>query len=74
MYVTRFNAVDLGDRYYSKVDDGHRVHNWHTKLWFAILKLGIVNCYVRSIFYKYEDWIDFRRTLGIKLATLDTIK
>ncbi len=27
MCVTCFNAVDLGDHYYAKVDDGHRVHN-----------------------------------------------
>ena len=47
MYVTRFNAVDLGDRYYSKVDDGHRVHDWHTKLFFALLKLGTINSYIR---------------------------
>ncbi len=73
LYVTRFNAVDLGDRYYSKVDDGHRVHDWHTKLWFALVKLGTVNCYARCISSIYQDWIDFRRNLGEELSNLSTI-
>jgi hypothetical protein len=74
MYVTRFNAVDLGDRYYAKVGDGHRVHNWHTKMFFAILKLGTVNCYVQCISNHYQDWIDFRCDFGAKLALLTTIE
>jgi len=74
MYVSCFNAVDLGDRYYAKVDDGHRVHNWHTKLFFALLKLGTVNVYVRCIFQHYQDWIEFRKTLGENLAKLDVIR
>ncbi len=72
-YVSRFNAVDLADRYYSKVDDGHRIEDWHTKLCIAILKLGVVNVYARTIATSYQNWVDFRTNLGKKLVKLDTI-
>lgn len=68
MYVTRFNAVDLGDRYYSKVNDGHRMHDWHQKFTFGLLKLVTVNVYVRYSKQQYYDWIDFRRNLGKQLS------
>ena len=56
LYVTRFNAVDLADRYYAKVVDGHRVLNWHTKLFYAIVKLGMINVYVTSMIEEWNDW------------------
>jgi len=68
-YVDRFNAVDLGDRLFAKTDDGHRTHDWHAKLFRAILRLGMVNTYIRYVCAsQYVDWIDFRRTLGIALV------
>ena len=48
LYLTCFNVVDLGDRYYAKVDDGHTKLNWHQKMIYALLKLGIVNSYIFS--------------------------
>ena len=45
-YVTRFNAVDIGDRWYAEADDHHRVYDWHTKMFMAIVKLGIVNTWI----------------------------
>ena len=67
LYVSRFNAVDLGDRYYAKVNDGHRIMDWHSKMLYAILKLGNVNVYVRFLTEQHCDWIDFRRNLGKQL-------
>jgi hypothetical protein len=66
-YVSRFNTVDLGDRFYAKVDDHHRIMDWHSKMLYAILKLGVVDCYVYYIKRDYQDWIDFRRQLGVQL-------
>ena len=67
LYLTCFNAVDLGDRYYAKVDDGHTKLDWHQKMIYALLKLGIVNSYIFFIHKEWCDWIDFRRKLGKKL-------
>ena len=71
MYVTRFNAVDLADRYYAKVVDGHRVLNWHTKLFYAIVKLGMINVYVASMIEEWNDWAKFRLLLAKELISLD---
>ena len=71
LYVSRFNAVDLGDRYYAKVNDGHRIHDWHSKMLYAILKLGMVNAYIYQSQHEYHDWIDFRRNLAIQLLRGD---
>jgi hypothetical protein len=68
LYVSRFNAVDLGDRYYAKANDGHRIHDWHSKMLYAILKLGMVNAYVYQSQHEHHDWIAFRRNLGIQLV------
>jgi hypothetical protein len=71
LYLTRFNAVDLGDRYYAKVDDGHTNSDWHSKMLFAILKIGIIDCYVYFIQKKWCNWIDFRRELAKQIMTLE---
>lgn len=63
-YVTRFNAVDMGDHWYAQVDDHHRVYEWHSKMLTAILRLGMVNVWVYHCQKKYNDWVDFRRELG----------
>jgi len=73
-YVAWFNAVDLADCYYAKVGDGHRIEDWHTKLCIALLKLGVVNVYARSISTKFQNWINFRTILGEKLSKLTTIE
>jgi len=63
-YVTRFNAVDMGDRWYSAVDEHHKCYDWHTKMLLAIMKLGMVNVWVYHCKVKYSNFVDFRKELA----------
>ena len=65
-YVTRFNAIDMADRWLGEVDSHHRTYNWKTKMLVMILRIGILNSWIYHVQIQYQDWIDFRR-LGIQL-------
>ena len=70
LYVTRFNAVDLSDCYYSKANDSLECMIG-IKSSYGLLKLATVNVYIRSIKREYHDWINFRRNLANSLIKYD---
>ena len=66
-YRNFFNLVDLSDRRWYSVEEHHPIHQWKTKMLFAILRNAMLNVWTRAYLDCYSCWIDFREFLALRL-------
>lgn len=62
-YRLWFNLVDLSDRRWYSVEECHKNYKWQSKMLYALLRYGIMNCWVMASGRHYQEFINFRDEL-----------
>eukprot|EP01119_Soliformovum_irregulare_P012458 TRINITY_DN3241_c0_g1_i7.p1 TRINITY_DN3241_c0_g1~~TRINITY_DN3241_c0_g1_i7.p1 ORF type:complete len:423 (-),score=57.45 TRINITY_DN3241_c0_g1_i7:83-1351(-) len=70
-YAANFNAVDLGDRYFSKTTHGHTIKTWTVMMLLALLRLQMVNLYVASLNLEYRTYLQLRTEMALALCNYE---
>ena len=52
-YHSNFNAVDIHDGFWNKLQNHHSVRNWKSKMILALLDIGLVNSW--SIYNSFKS-------------------
>ena len=68
MYIDRFNLIDLGNRDYCKIDDGHAIKDWRSKMIDSIFNLTLRNSFVMYQCTALVDFIGYRKELALALV------
>jgi hypothetical protein len=68
-YRSTFNAVDLHDRLWYKLQHNQPIRSWRTKLTISILEASVVNAFVLHRHFNTKSFVDFSQQLGIVLCS-----
>jgi hypothetical protein len=71
LYREEFNAVDLFDKQYYKCVSPYPIHNWRTKMFFALFEVFLINSFTlyREIVPKNDaiSLRNYRKIIGMRL-------
>lgn len=62
-YRRWFNLVDLADRRWYSVEEHHKNNNWESKMLYAMLRYGAMNCWVKASSVHYRKYKAFREEI-----------
>ena len=69
LYGDHFNSVDLADKYWYNVNDGHRNEQWKSHLFLGLMRFQILNSWVMGNSAMPESWTTFRENLSKEMRT-----
>lgn len=64
VYLQNFNMVDLINRKWYKQEFKYRVMHWRCKMFFGILKLGIINSHTLALEFRKSHYVHFREEIS----------
>lgn len=69
LYGDHFNIVDIADKYWYTVNDGHRNEQWKSHLFLGLVRFQILNCWVMGNSVMPESWTTFRENLAKEMRS-----